>query len=151
MTDLAAEAPNAPAIFNFTSVAEWLVAWVNFQMTKSWPSGHGPRTRVPSGDALYLCGSIGYDSAIAPDGTVWLNDYGHTDQDNWRIATSGERMSFLTSAQQRTYPELIVLLPVKPTHAIPCGACGGSGLMHHVPGINCQSCGSLGWVVANGT
>jgi hypothetical protein len=146
MSGLAVEARKAPAIFHFNSVAEWLASWVAFQLAKPCPSA-----TVPSGDALYLCGSIGFDSAIAPDGTVWLNDYGHTDQDNWRVATSNERMSILVSAQQGNYPELIALLPVRPVHANLCTSCGGSGFMH--PGLRvwCPSCGSLGWVVGSGT
>ena len=151
MSVLASEAPTAPAIFNFDSVSEWLADWVKFQMAKPSPSGHRPCTSLPAGDALSLCGSIGFDSAIAPDGTVWINDYGETDQDNWRVAKSNERMSILVSAQQRLYPELIVLLPVRPAHAISCAACGGSGLMHPPLRVWCPSCGSLGWVVASGT
>jgi hypothetical protein len=149
MTDLEVKPFGAPPIFAFTSIGEWLFSWVNLQMTKSWPSGHGPRTRVPSGDALYLHGSIGYDSALHPDGTVWMNEYGNSDQDNWRIASSGERLSLLTIAQKQTYPELIVLLPLRPANATKCEACGGSGLMNQLLSVNCQVCGSLGWCVGD--
>jgi len=59
---------------------------------------------------LYLCGSIGYDAALAPDGVVWVNDYFETDEENWRVATEKERLGFLLHAQHRTFPELILLV-----------------------------------------
>jgi hypothetical protein len=149
MQDRPVESVGAPQIFAFVSIAEWLFAWVNFKMTKEWPSGHGPRTKVPSGDALYLHGSIGYDSALHPDGTVWMNDYGDSDQESWRVASRGERLSFLAIAQRRSYPELIVLLPLRPANANICSGCGGSGLTNRVLHINCQACGSLGWSVGD--
>ena len=142
---------DAPSICQFHTVGAWLQAWVEFEMKKDWPSGHGPRTKVPSGDALYLCGSIGYDAALSPDGTVWINDYIETDEENWRVTTEREKLNFLVHAQRRSYPELIILLPTKPETAVPCHECGGTGMLRASSLIRCPMCGSLGWVYASGS
>ena len=143
--------PDPPSICQFHSVGAWLEAWVEFEMKKSWPSGHGPRTKIPTGDALYLCGSIGYDAALAPDGTVWINEYIETDEENWRLTTQQERLSFLVHAQRKSYPELILLLPTKPVASVPCHECAGTGLLRISPAVSCSLCGSLGWVYAGGS
>jgi hypothetical protein len=48
-----------------------------------------------------------------------------------------------------TYPELKVLLPVRPPTSIDCARCNGSGWMHlggeHVR-VRCGECCALGWV-----
>jgi hypothetical protein len=135
--------PLPPPIHRYSSIEDWLKDWVVFHMTKTWPSGFGPCTKVPTGDALLLCGSIGYDAAISPDGTVWMNDYGWDDKENWRYATASERISFLVMAQARIYPELIVLLPLRPTDAVECPECQGFAGTHE---ILCATCGALGWI-----
>jgi hypothetical protein len=135
----------APSLEEFKTTAEWLSAWVEYKMLEMWPSGFGPRTLLPNGqDALYLCGSIGCDFALTPQGTVYINDYGHGDIDNWRPATSTESISAILVATKQSHPALIALLPRKQPNAESCEECAGTGQMPGFP-IHCQRCGGLGW------
>jgi hypothetical protein len=56
------------------------------------------------------------------------------------------RTMFLVAGTER-YPELIALLPVRPTAGIDCPRCEGTGRMSFGNGkIRCHECRSLGWV-----
>ena len=133
----------APHFDASTSVSAWLDAWVRFKIAEH------PRAAiaVPSGYALYIYCTIGFDAALSPDGTVWVNDYHLTDQVNWEVADEGERIRNLVKAT-RIYPELAALLPTRPDCAITCDACTGTG---QVVGplnlkLSCLNCNALGWI-----
>ena len=56
------------------------------------------------------------------------------------------RTMFLVAGAER-YPELVVLLPVRPSASADCPRCEGTGRMTHGSGkVRCQECRSLGWV-----
>jgi hypothetical protein len=114
---------------------------------------------VPTGDALHLGGSMGFDSAIAPDGQVWIDVYwdqeefwklDYTYEPQWRLTSREERLSLLARAQKHGWPELIILLPLRPTSAAECAACNGSGYIHGDFAF-CLRCGTMGWLPEEAT
>jgi len=138
-----------PQLHQFGQIAEWLSAWVTFQITVK-KRNHVPH--LPSGTGLNLVGSIGLNSAITPDGTVWIElieDMSSEYRPSWRLADSNERSCILISAQRRLYPELIILLSQKPSDAVECPECSGTGFMHQSM-VWCSTCGCRGWITANG-
>jgi hypothetical protein len=133
----------SPAIHHFNSTSEWLRYWVEYQIAKHRGTSTSATVQVPSGEALYLYGSIGLDTAITPDGEIWI-DTSSESVSLWRVATSLERTSILVSAQRLRFPELIVLLPLKPANATECPQCNGTGHIYRNL-VWCGACGSLGW------
>ncbi|MFO0878845.1 MAG: hypothetical protein U0840_16005 [Gemmataceae bacterium] len=74
-----------------------------------------PGALSPDGSALRVCGSIGYDAWITPDGDVWLETYDLPNEDN-RVEDRSPRAQILVLALGiRTLPELEALLPARPT------------------------------------
>ena len=117
----------------------------------SLPGVHDP--------AMYLHGSIGYDSAIRINGDVWVSEYELDGpgafQGEWRPAGKKERLGLLVIAA-RHIPELGVLLPSRSPGSLSCASCDGSGDRHFraadgsnvapFPGMICEECSGLGWV-----
>jgi hypothetical protein len=140
-------ASTIPQLYRFTSVRLWVEAYVNSEIERLRPESSHRIVSLPSGEAVYLCGSIGFDSALAPDGQVWINEYqqGEEDTDQWRVTNRTEHLSMLAIAQRRTRPELIILLPLRPASSIECSSCNGSGYaVGNV--VVCRTCGSMGWL-----
>ena len=132
----------------FNTLGAWLAAWVEFRREQAVAS-NSLRETVPGG--FPLVGSIGLDTAVTADGRIWIqvDDLSETNPSPWRLATERERTSILVSAQMRYWPELALLLPLRPLDAIDCSGCNGTGYLH-ADIIWCSSCGCLGWVHANG-
>jgi ABC-type transport system involved in multi-copper enzyme maturation permease subunit len=81
-----------------------------------------------------------------PDGQVL--GVAHGSESRAKPASSYRWLVARVSAA-RLFPELRVLLPLRPKHADRCLACGGSGLDRYsnTPGkVLCQTCTGLGWV-----
>jgi hypothetical protein len=55
-----------------------------------------------------------------------------------------QRMAVCQGAKK--YPELRALLPERPSTALTCDSCGGSGQMSAAPHVVC-SCGGVGWLI----
>jgi hypothetical protein len=139
----APDIPPRPSPHQYVAIDDWLRAWIAHQL--EW----NPRTPVrdgPFGRGLGLVGSLGIDSVLASDGSVWveLEDSDGTSAP-WRPATHAERISLLITAHQRL-PELAVLIPPRPADATDCTECNGTG---RIAGIApCQACGKRGWIAA---
>lgn len=148
-----------PKITDYPSRAEWLRAWMEHRLARQMSV---PVSLPGVGDAaMYLHGSIGYDSAITVQGEVWIGEYeldGPTAfQHRWRPAGAQERLGFLVVAA-RHIPELSVLLPTRPHEPLCCADCEGTGQAHFratdgskvapFPEMVCGECGGLGWWVA---
>jgi hypothetical protein len=109
--------------------------------------------------AMYLHGSIGYDSAITINGDVWVSEYELAGpgafQGEWRPARTKDRVGLLVIAARRI-PELRVLLPQRSPESLSCTSCDGSGDRHFrgadgvktapFPGMICEECSGLGWI-----
>jgi hypothetical protein len=99
-------------------------------------------------DALYLFGTIGMEAVLRSDGTVLVAVDPSWDQPGalpprWRPATEHERTASFVIAKKRI-PELAELLPSRPSGAVDCAQCKGTGQIIH--GVVCMDCGALGWV-----
>jgi hypothetical protein len=100
-------------------------------------------------DAVYLYGSIGVEAVLKRDGTVrlrleeWPDLRPHTE----RVATPAERLEAIALGAME-FPQLKELLPVRPTDAPDCPACGGSGEYSLAKGVLCPQCAGAGWVAA---
>lgn len=83
----------APQIHQFSSIQEWLCAWVAFRIGEL--KSEGRVVYEINGEPMFpLLGSIGQDSAIAADGTfwIWLEDIDVAeDLNTWRVATFSEK------------------------------------------------------------
>lgn len=140
-------------------MAEWMDAWVSYRLatgTQAVDLPNGPHS------AVYLHGSIGYDSAITSRGEVWKDEYDfdgpNAFKERWQPAAIKDAIRFLVIAV-RNHPELAVLLPSRTPSADGCQACNGSGDRHvqtadgdvKVPlrGLTCEVCSGLGWVPDN--
>jgi len=138
--------PPRPLLHHFGSVDDWLRAWVEFRRAALPPAHRSSYDRETGRPSVSLVGSIGLDSAITVEGDVWVQFGIHDDElDGWRPAQPNERVALLISAQ-RPYPELAVLLPLRPAEATDCRACAATG---RTPvGSWCFECGARGWLVA---
>ena len=139
----AAEAPRdlSPQRHQFHSVEEWLSAWVGHHLAK-------PRSfSIRGTPVIPLIGSLGFDSALSRDGTVWVAFYDLSPQsppEEWRTADAHERTWLLVCAARR-FPALNLLLPSKPQDAISCPECSGTGFtLNNV--VVCMKCSALGWL-----
>ncbi len=92
---------------------------------------------------------IGGCYALRLDGEVvtfaWDEPHGLSAVDDERLRN--------TALQQgsRKYPELATLVPARPSEAVDCRSCGGTGVIvvegRSFPNIIC-ACGGLGWIPA---
>lgn len=87
------------------------------------------------------------DSAITVDGEVWVQ-FGIRDDelDGWRPARRNERVALLIAAQ-KPFPELAVLLPLRPIEATDCPTCQGKGTVY-ADIVWCGDCSARGWILA---
>ena len=136
---------------------DWLSALIRNRLATqlsrpvSLPGVHDP--------AMYLHGSIGYESAITINGDVWMSEYQldgpSAFRGEWRPAGKKDRLGLLVIAARRI-PELRVLLPQRSPGSPSCKSCDGSGDRHFrgadgltmapVPGMICEECSGLGWM-----
>ena len=104
-------------------------------------------------DALHLYGTIGSEAVLRSDGTVWIASDDHWDDPTgaapeWRVADKRERTSALVIAGERM-PEVRSLLPTRPSTAVDCPRCYGTG--YFFQSIVCPECGALGWLEQQAT
>lgn len=124
---------------SFCSVHEWLIAWVAFRIEARSTAVY----EVEGRKCLSLYGSLGFECALREDG-AFLITVGIEEAENWRLANDQERIWLTIGAQRKVYPELSVLLPLRPVDALDCGECRGSGFAYHDVVI-CWACSALGW------
>lgn len=133
-----------PSAYPFGS-AEWIRAWVEQRIAETGGGADAARAGLTAIRAVCLHGSIGYNSALAVDGSVWLNEYDPTsliDETPWQEISGLER-SWIIVLATRQFPELKGLLPLQPRRASTCARCKGSGfILQDTP---CRECGALGW------
>jgi hypothetical protein len=88
---------------------------------------------------------LGAVLVLATDGTVLRYDPdagevralgGTPDDDRWRL------LALVKAAKQ--FPELSHLRPDRPDDAVPCGQCGGRGVM--LEALDCGACAGTGWI-----
>ena len=102
-------------------------------------------------DALYLYGTLGFDSVMRSDGTVLVAVDEHWGEPSapdppWRVASPRERALAIAAASER-WPEVAALLPDRPATARNCHECGGKGWWSVAETrFLCRACGALGWL-----
>ena len=140
------------------SAAAWLPAWMEGQIRL----GAVQRADgVPiAGDAVYLYGSLGVETALTSTGEVYVGDYDFEHFESaaqsirWRQAHGLERVGFIVLGARR-FAELRALLPVRTPDATPCSSCRATGEWHvfshdrkeslRIRGMICEDCGGMGW------
>jgi hypothetical protein len=133
-----------PAPHRFASIEAWLRAWIAWRLAREEGTSR-MRCAGPFGDGLVLGGTIGLLYAFAGDGAVWILQEGiGQEADAWREATPNQRFAILVDAQRRVYPELAVLLPLRPHDAVDCAAC--EGRVYDMAW--CGACSNRGWTLA---
>jgi hypothetical protein len=82
---------------------------------------------------------------LSPSGEILT--LAHDDGDSVRPEESIEWRTIAAVVASEKFPELVSLRPQRPTSAIDCSACGGTG---HVTrhNLRCGECLSLGWKLA---
>jgi hypothetical protein len=96
-------------------------------------------------DAIHLFATFDIEGLLRRDGQVlvtvldWEN--GAPVGTAWRAATDQERSLCFVAASERI-PQLLRMLPPRPSGAIDCTICKGQG---RIQGILCASCGAVGW------
>jgi hypothetical protein len=136
----------------------WLRAWIGRQID----SGAAQQAEVSAvpGQAMYLYGSIGVDTALTAAGEVWVGEYetdvpaAATSSVRWRRAEGVERLGVIVIGTRR-FAELGGLLPRRSTGAFDCPSCRATGDWHifsqdrkeslRIRGPVCKDCGGLGW------
>lgn len=102
------------------------------------------------GKAVFICGGIGYDCYISPDGDIFVKTYdpgsdGPPARDRSRLA----QIACLVLGSKHI-PALEHLLPVRPPGAPGCDTCEGEGRLLRgtiqPDGILCKDCSGLGWI-----
>jgi hypothetical protein len=121
---------------------DWIKAWIAFRILEA--SYAKAEYFINGRKCLGIFGTIGLDSAFTSDGEV-LVALGFEEEAVWRVATREERTWVIVCAQRNRYPELSVLLPLRPEDAVDCANCRGSGFVHGQI-ISCKICSALGWV-----
>lgn len=95
--------------------------------------------------AIALMGTIGSIWMLRPDGTLW-----DADSDFGKPLTplpEDSRTMALVWGVER-YPWLAELLPARPSDALSCSDCSGTGRVASTP-VLCPSCEGLGWMPPN--
>jgi hypothetical protein len=134
--------PPLPLPHQFPTIEAWTLAWAAHRIAHG-AGGDG----YPFGACLPLIGSIGLDSALAADGVIWIQSGDFMDAEvPWRHARPNERIALLISTARRRFPELAVLLPLRPADAIDCRQCEGKGVLFEAAW--CWECSARGWTVA---
>jgi hypothetical protein len=125
------------------------------QQRPTWPHGYqehpawvAVRLALANTGMLLLHRDFGTDLAMDNMGVVWVLPDDGT-RDGAKVATWRDAVTGIVQAMRR-YPELLTLVPDRPSDAKVCGSCGGTGTI----GILCApehrnmicGCLGLGWV-----
>ncbi|MBS0260474.1 MAG: hypothetical protein JSS02_00850 [Planctomycetes bacterium] len=100
------------------------------------------------GKALRVCGSIGYECCISPEGDVYMLTDPTVDADcPWLIDRSRHAQLCVLLSGGKYFPELLALLPNRPPNVPDCPDCR-AGWVHIASGHKfiCGRCGGLGWI-----
>ena len=99
--------------------------------------------------AVHICGSIGYDCYISPDGDIFMETYDFGDEPPVVDRSSRAQIECLVLGSEYM-PALAQLFPERPSDAVTCDTCKGIGWLHRgvlgPQGILCHDCSGLGWV-----
>jgi hypothetical protein len=99
--------------------------------------------------ALHICGSIGFDCYISPDGDVFMETYELSNDEPPVVDRSQHAQIACLILGSEYIPALAQLLPVRPSNASTCETCEGVGWLHRgalgPQGILCHDCSGLGW------
>jgi hypothetical protein len=131
----------------------WYYRLRDEQWRKEDESSKGRPNWLRELDALYLFGTLGTEAILRGNGAVWVRiDDGCEDEvsgvNDWRPAEEGERRSSLVIASKRM-PDVRSLLPSRPTDAIDCARCSGTGWFLDM--VICPDCDGLGWIAGSST
>ncbi len=134
---------------------DWLTEFVREAMEREQRRHADPAWfREKAGMTLF--GTLGLEAVLRADGSVWLYeavDWEHSEEYAWRQATAQEAAGSLKVGASR-FPKLAELIPPNPSDA-PCPACGGSGELTFdggsFPGVWCQECSGVGYLVDEAT
>jgi|KBSMisStaDraftv2_1062788.scaffolds.fasta_scaffold506888_2 hypothetical protein len=135
---------------------EWLADWMRQRLADN--SRRPVTLPLDEAPAVYLHGSIGYDTAITATGDIWVSEYELDEpagsEPRWRLAGPKERIGYLVIAARRD-PEFARMLPSRPIDQPDCASCDGTGAwtlrapdgtaMVPAPGMICHECAGLGW------
>ena len=109
-----------------------------------------PSSLSPDRTGIRVDGSIGYDCYVSPDGDIFMETYDLSNDEPPVADRSREAQIACLILGSRTMPSLAQLLPMRPTEALTCDTCKGSGWLHHgvlgPRGILCHECSGLGWI-----
>ncbi len=99
--------------------------------------------------ALHIGGSMWADYYLRPNGAVVVvgEEYDQPDVGTVHTDRSNVLMALVWGA--RRYPELLELIPTRPTDAVDC-FCRTSPIFAEGK-LLCSECGALGWLPAEGT
>ena len=114
------------------------------------------------GKALRLCGGIGHECCISPEGDVYMELDPSFPQDGilpvdaiptvnpdcpWRIDRSRNAQLCVLISGGKYFPELLSLLPKRPPGVPDCPECR-AGWLHVTADLKfiCSRCGGLGWL-----
>lgn len=131
-----------------------LVEFVHARMATEAAQSDGGARFVAEAGGMTLGATIGRSAHLRPDGSIWINEpvdwVRSADEFQWRPAERQEGFGWLRSAVTRL-PELSELLPARTAGDLDCPTCSGSGHLtrdgQQVPGIWCEICAGLGWIV----
>ena len=117
-----------------------------FERAKESPPGRLSKDRK----AVHICGSIGYDCYISPDGDIFMETY-DLSNDEPPVAERSRQAQIACLVLGTEYlPALAQLLPERPPDAPMCDTCKGVGWLHRgvlgPKGILCHDCSGLGWI-----
>src|SRR5262245_45022749 len=110
-----------------------------------------PKRVVDGGKSLTVSGSIGYECCICPDGDSYmsLDPYflGFPTDAPWVKDRSRRAQLFVLVSGRDYFPDLLSLLPMRPSGVPVCPECR-DGWLHVEPNLKfiCSHCGGLGWI-----
>src|SRR5262245_11852619 len=113
---------------------------------------HQPNRVSPDGKAIHICGSVGYDCWMTPDGDIYMEVEVLTPtKASMKIDRSLSAQLFALANGSRYWPELASLLPPRPSNAKGCLICKGVGRNQEIGqrAFICCACNGLGWVNAD--
>lgn len=98
--------------------------------------------RNPYPEAIILFGGPSHIALLDVDGRVW--NYDPSDE-SLQGVVDGPMKVFFIAVAARHRPALRTWLPTRPSTALDCMRCGGSGWMGE-GGPGCHFCWGLGWI-----
>lgn len=104
-----------------------------------------PSSLSADGRAVMIYGDIGGAAYITPDGEI-LTQAWDSEEPPAPEADPTLRLAALVIGAEK-HPQLRPLLPSRPSDAVTCKTCGGTGRLPKYPRLLCL-CGGIGWMPA---